>query len=324
MSLTEKQLKMRRTGIGASEIAALAGLSKYSTPIQIYERKVGLAPAESSLRMDLGDLLEEPIAQLYARRTGTRLRKCVTLRHRTHEIALATPDRAVFRGEVPAGLPIRSAERLLQIKTTGWRQRDEWGREGTDEIPEDYLAQVQWEMDVADVPLCDVAVLVDRDEFLVYTVARDPELVAGLHEVAARFWQDHVLPQRPPPPDASERYAEYLGRAFPREQSELLKPAPLEIEATALALRGHEAAIKDLTQLAEVEKNTLRAFIGEATGVTGSFGRITWKAARGSTRVDWEAAFNAAPLDAATREQLITAHTHVTAGSRRLLKTWAK
>lgn len=276
--------------MGASEIAALAGLSKWSSPIAIYEAKVLGTTRESSLRMELGDLLEEPIAKLYARETGRHLRKCVTLRHPEREIMLATPDRVVFASKPPPGLPLEDADRLLQIKTTGWRQRDEWGAPGTDAIPAEYLAQVQWEMAVTGVPCCDVAVLVDRDEFLIYTVTKDAELVEGLYEVAARFWTDHVLARVPPPPDASERYAEYLARVHPREKSDVMLPAPPEVEALAFELREAELRRVAAETAEDALKNQIRAFIGDAAGTTGSFGRITWKANASSARTDWEAA----------------------------------
>jgi len=289
--LTKKQIEMRRTGIGASEIAALAGLSRWATPVDIYAAKVLPTKDDPTLVMELGNLLEEPISRVYAKRTGAFLHRCTTLRHPKHSVALATPDRLVFRQRVlkAQALP-QAAERLLQVKTAGWRSRPDWGPEGTDQVPEDYLAQVQWEMGVTGQRVCDVALLIERDDFRIYTVPFNERLFGGLLEIAERFWVDHVQARKPPPPDASEAYAEFLKRAHPREAEAakmILEPPPEIIDA-AERLRVAEADEAAAKERADLAKNEIRSFIGDNLGVVGPFGTITWKANKDSTPTDWK------------------------------------
>jgi hypothetical protein len=135
MGLSKEQLELRRSGIAASEIAVLAGLSRWSSPVAIYEDKIGMCPPrDESLAADLGTLLEEPLAKLYAERTGLHLAKSRTLRSKVQTIALATPDRIAFdakrstRALIADPNECADAVKNVEIKTTTWRLRHEWGR----------------------------------------------------------------------------------------------------------------------------------------------------------------------------------------------------
>jgi putative phage-type endonuclease len=65
-------LAERRRGIGASEIAAVFGLSPYQSPYQLWADKAGLADhvVEETEQMTAGKLLEPAIAEMVRRRTG--------------------------------------------------------------------------------------------------------------------------------------------------------------------------------------------------------------------------------------------------------------
>lgn len=349
LGLSKKQKQERRAGIGASEIAALVGLGGESAPkpITIYERKVDGREGETTLRMELGHLFEDPIARLYTRRTGRFLTRCPTLWHPTRPFACATPDRLVFPAKVKAReTRVQDAERLLQIKTADRMHRREWGEDGSDEVREDHYVQCQWEMDVAGVHRNDLAVLFDRDDFAVFPLVFHEQTVLGLREIAERFMVDHVFAKVPPPPDASEQYADFLSRAW-ESHNEALKLATPEVEAMALRLRELELRSKAEESEAKRIKNELRAFIGEASGVEGTFGRITWKRSNGSERVDWEGIareigqrllvldLQAAGDDELAKARAQAAHlrgfgetvqrwTVTSPGSRRLCKPWSR
>lgn len=300
MSLTPEQLELRRTGIGASEIAALAGLSKWATPIQIYEAKRTGHVVEANVAMELGTLLEEPIAQLYRKRTGRFVLPVYTLRHPSKRYAIATPDRAAFvtppaigEVEIRELNHLRDAEKLVQIKSTSWRLAREWGMPGTDEVPEDYLAQATWEMGVAGVPCADFAVLFDKDRFELFTVHFSLPLFEGLYEIAARFMRDHVEAGVPPAPDASKQYAEFLGRAFPRETSEDIAPVDAPDVVEAVRTYALLKLVEKRTELAiQKVRNLITGTIGNRTGILTPLGRVTWKKERDSEGVNWQAAAN--------------------------------
>ena len=296
--LSAKRLEMGKTGYGASEVPALVAPSKWANPATLYLKR--LHPeldTGSSLVSDLGILLEEPIAALYARqRPEVCLARVETIRHPGHAIAIATPDRAVFRagrfgsdfGELPREHLV-AAERLLQIKTTDDRMRPLWGEPGTDAVPENYLAQVTWEMGVAGVHLCDVAVLFGRSEFGVYTVPFNRELFEGLLEIVERFDLEHVKAQVPPPADAGERYRDLLKSLYPRALSPVREASPVELETARRYALWREVE-KRAEVLKDREGNALRAAMGDAMGLTlGEFGSLSYKNNRDGSKVDWKA-----------------------------------
>jgi putative phage-type endonuclease len=303
MGLSKEQLELRRSGIAASEIAVLAGLSRWSSPVAIYEDKIGMCPPrDESLAADLGTLLEEPLAKLYAERTGLHLAKSRTLRSKVQTIALATPDRIAFdakrstRALIADPNECADAVKNVEIKTTTWRLRHEWGAPGTDQVPDYYLAQCQWQMLVCGIRLTDVAVLFDRDEFSIYSVPYNEQLALGLVELAERFWVDHVLARQPPPPDASERYKEFLGRAFPTTNDVVLHLDEGDARAALAAQYGRLKMVeKAIDGELKLLGNQLRTVIGINKGlaspVVGSVSRVWCKP---STGTDWESLARAA------------------------------
>lgn len=303
MALTKKQEELRRCAVGASEIAVLAGLSRWRTPIALWEAKLAGHRDDAGVPAELGVLLEEPLAKYYAKESGVsprRLAKCDSLVHPTKPFALATPDRVVFpvprvsRALVHSVDELQSAERNVQIKSTSWRLAHEWGEPGTDAVPEEYLVQVQWEMGVSvHLRLTDVAVLFDKDRFGIYPVAFNEELWLGLLEIAERFVVDHLLTGKPPPPDASTKYAEYLTRAYgTADKSKKLavdEGSDLAVAVGRYALLS--AAQKRLKAHRELLSNRIKAAIGEGYSLTGEFGEVKWLRKPPATTTDYQKAF---------------------------------
>lgn len=348
MGLTKKQLAFRRTGIGASEIAALAGESQYATPIAIYEAKVLGVELEATYQMDLGNEFEEPIARIWAKQENRFLARVNTLRHPEKKLAVATPDRAVYVTEAQRGdrrkirNDVRDAERLLQVKSTNWRLKHLWGDEGTDRIPREYVCQAHWEGSVAGVAIVDFAVDIDKTRLYRYRVTVRPAVFEALYEIAERFWVDHVVPRRPPPPDATDRYTEFLKRVYPRETNATLVPIadsdPLLVDVKYFAQL--KAGMDPLKKLMKLLQNRLLNRTGENMGITGSFGTITFKRTRDGETIDWELVANEAITIAklvlsqlpegdrrselnAQIDALVKRHTTPRPGYRRLHAKWA-
>jgi len=350
MSLTSKQLELRRTGVGASEIAALAGLSRWSSPIAIFEAKVLGAQIESTYSMDLGTEIEAPIARIWAKQHRRFLARVATLRHPTKSFALATPDRAVYLSAEARGDgrrlrdDVRSAEKLLQVKSTNWRLRHLWGEEGTDAIPDEYLCQAHWEGSVAGLSVVDFAVDFDKTSLAHYRVVVDHGIFQALYEIAERFMVDHVAKKIPPPPDATDRYGEYLARAFPRDETAVLEEVQTSAEEQLLRtielfakLKAGEKRLKALKSLCY---NTIASRIGAGAGLVGDFGKITFRRTKDGSKTNWATVAEEAQRLAALVIQtmpggeqrtalehrlanLVTDHTSVAPGHRTMRTTWS-
>lgn len=277
--LSEKQLEMRKTGLGGSEIGPVAGLSPWSSPLAIWRRKVLGEQLEENKHMRRGRLLEPAVADWYREETGARLRKVGTWRHGKRSFALATPDRIAT---------INGAPRLLEIKTTLHAPPEEWGQSGTDEVPQHYLAQVMWTMEVAELDEADLAVLIGGSDFRLYHFKRSPELVGQLMELGERFWVDNVLAKRPPPPSGADNG--WLKLRFPKDNGVSIGEASLTDEARDMVRRylNTWAEQKAITKQLEDLSAQMRALLGEASELTGSGYRIDWKQNKPSTVTDWQ------------------------------------
>lgn len=349
--LTPRQLKIRRGGIGASEIAVLAGLSRYSAPINIYLSKLGQGPDVDSYAADLGTEFEAPLARVYAKRMQRAIAHVDTLIHPTKPYAIATPDRAVYLTPEARGdgrrkkTDVRDAERLLQVKSTNWRLRRLWGDDGSDRVPDEYLCQVQWEMGVAGVHDCDIFVDFDKTKGHVYPIKFRPAIFEMLYETAERFMVDHVAARKPPPPDHSEAYHEFLEAAYPRELGDREKLRPVipahepELWQALETFAKVTAANKRLELLERKARNVIEAAIGEGSGLEGTWGKVTWLSNKPSIKTDWlmvarELQTTAALAVAAMPpsqlrvdlgkqiKELEKKHTTVRPGSRTMRKTW--
>jgi putative phage-type endonuclease len=184
----DEWLKFRQAGIGASEIAAVAGIDHYRSPLDVYLAKVNGKKTEDNQYMSWGRRLESIIVQAYEDETGraTRPSEPSIIYSQEWDRALCTPDRLVDGG------------RLLECKSS--RSDYGWGPVGTEEIPPSYYAQVQWQLfccrhlgfDVADV-----AALIGGSDFRIYEIAVNREFQLELLAKAQEFW-DRVERREPP------------------------------------------------------------------------------------------------------------------------------
>lgn len=297
--LTEEQRALRRTGIGSSDIAALADLDPRRGPVDVWLDKLGLLePSEETTAQWCGDRLEEPIAQMYAERVGGAVslhKPMVASRHRSIAIALATPDRFACKGPAP----------LVEIKDVGAHMLHGW-----DETPPtDKVLQVQWQLEVCDLDRAHLAALLGGTDFRIYAIERDRTLAADLLAIAEWFWREHVLAKRPPEGDGFT--ARRVARArWPKGGGGMLQATP-EAERIRDQIRRCDRAEAKIAQKRATLEAQAMQMIGDADGIEKCF---TWRASsKGPPR--WKEIAEAAGATA----ELIDQHRG-TPGRRFLLK----
>lgn len=271
-------LDQRRRAIGGTDVAAILGLSKWRSPMQVWLDKKGLAETMTNEAMAWGKRLERSILEGYSESVG-------------HPIEFADPYDFITSKQVPilgASLDARWLDgdrRPVDAKNTRWKS-DEWGEAGSDQIPAYYACQLAVQMHVTDTPAADLAVLFSGQQFERFTVYRDPEIEAMILEKVAAWWERHIVQDVPPDVDGSKGTTEWLAKRSRQQSDVMATPTPEAYEA-ARALCKIKPQIKQLeTEQARLE-NLLKQGIGEAAGIAGI---ATWKAAKDSEKVDWEGA----------------------------------
>jgi putative phage-type endonuclease len=311
--------ELRRQGIGGSDIAAILGVNQYRTAHDVWLEKVGYTeptddpPSEAAY---WGQQIEDILAAEYAKRENVRLLHVPTdhgiIRSPIDTWMMGSPDRLVDAAPLVG----------LELKMAGLRQSGRWGEAGTDQIPDDYLLQVQWYARLTDAVRWDLAVLLGQ-EFRIYRVEPHKDLQQALHDIAARFWFEHVVPKVAPAIDHTEGARRLLQTVFPIQQDEI-RPATDEEVLLAHDLR---VATRELERFALVQakmRNLLCNHIGFAEGIAGPDFRFVWKRTKDGRATDWEAVARRAMQRMPTemQEAIIAEHSTVRSGVRRFRATF--
>ncbi len=275
----ERWLKQRRTCIGASDAAAVAGVGKWGSPLSVYLDKIGEGvETEPSERMQLGLLLERPIAEEWCRRVGASdLRRQGFRRHPSIPYIGATPD---FEAVHPEDGPV-----LVECKNSDTRSEWESAEDG-DTVPLQYFLQVQHQMIATGHRIAYLVVLIRGNELRSFRIEYDREVAEQMLETYADFWE-HVENRIPPEVDGSEATAQALSRMYPTDSGEEIV-ATIEETSTVEALleaRRDVVAAEERKTLAE---NRLKVRIGDATRFLFAGGSISWKVNRPTVKTDWQ------------------------------------
>lgn len=271
MNAREQWLAERRTGIGGSDVAAILGLSRWRTPLDVYRDKLGESDAVADNdAMRWGRYLEPAVRQAYSDTTGLEVRvPDKILRHKTFDFMLANVD------------GLTEDKRVLEIKTA--RSANGWGEDGSAEIPQAYLLQVQHYMLVTGYRVADVAVLIGGSDFRIYEVQADDELQTMLLEEESAFWL-RVQAGNPPEPisfaDATARYG--------RGSLAASVTAEPHVVAAIETLRAIDEQLSAIEASKDHAKTIVANFLGERDTLLGPGGETlcTWKAAKPAERLD--------------------------------------
>lgn len=199
----------RRTGIGASEAAAVVGVDEGWSPVQVWLEKTGrgeprgLAAEKRPSEMGLGDfgLLMEPfIREMFARDAGVPVKhagRFTTARHPDAPHIMCTLD-----GEVPAfgGMP----EGVLEIKNFHFTREKEFDETG---IPVEVLMQVQHQLLVTGYQVGHLAVLFGGNTFRRWVVRANEKMQTLLMQKHGEFWSYVERGVAPPAVDVADRLA---------------------------------------------------------------------------------------------------------------------
>lgn len=292
----------KRSGIGGSDIAAIAGCHPYKTAADVYARIVAdVAPAADSPRMALGRAMESHIIDAYAMANGLDPAGFA----RTVEIQ--APGQPWRRGELDA--LDRARKLALDAKlVVSPRQFARWGEAGSDQVPDEYLLQAHWYQALADTELFVIVAFIEGD-LREYEIPRDREIEGTLIEIASRFWRDNVEKRVPPPLTGCDPAT--LRALFPRNAAPLRDATDLEHDLISRYAQAREVNASG-EQVEEELKAALQAAIGDAEGIQCPLGKITWKNNKDGQATDWQAVARALKAP----QELVEQHTTAKPGAR--------
>jgi putative phage-type endonuclease len=270
-------LEHRQTGLGATDSPKILGLSRWGTALTVYERLVeGPGDDTPSLPAWLGLKLQSTVAELYTAATGNKVRAANQhYRHLSQPWMVCHLDYRVWSNPLL----------LVECKTRAYMKG--WGEDGSTEIPADVWVQVQHEMAVTRATETHVAVLFGHHTFRVYPIPRDEEFITKMTEKLSDFWHNHFLARVPPAVTGHPEDDRYLRRHHPDDDGTLIAAtAEQEALVNRLVLAIHN--YKQVEQSRLEAENAVKEVIGDAAGLTGSFGSITWKKSKDRESIEWE------------------------------------
>lgn len=257
----------RRRAAGASEVAAILGVSPYDSPLSVWARKRGLVNSdEATERMRWGTRLERPILAGYAEDEGVDITfhdQSVLLFHpRYPEVPLGcTPD--AYEGD----------DVVLDAKNV-----DAWvAREWQDGPPLHLVIQSQTQMAVTGRPLGKLVPLFGGNRLQPYIIERDDRFIASMEQSVADWWARYVVGGEQPPADGSEACVRTLVRLHP-DDSGAEVALGREFEEVDRRLLEVKAQLAELGEEKDELENMVKAAIGSATfGLLTDGSRYSWK-----------------------------------------------
>ncbi len=188
----QEWLDIRKMGIGGSDAGAVLGFSPYKSSFSVYADKLGFAEEKTENEaMKQGKELEDYVAKRFIQETGKKVRKINSvLQSKENPFMLANVDRWIV-GE-NAGLECKTSRDIL-LK-----------RYKNGEYPEEYYCQCLHYMAVTGANKWYLAVLIFGTDFKIFEILRDEEEINSLIESEKAFWECHILPKVPPPPDGKD------------------------------------------------------------------------------------------------------------------------
>lgn len=261
----EEWLKERMTGIGGSDAGTILGVNKWKSKTQLFFEKTNpeMIQEISNDAIHFGNVLEDVVAEEFAARTGKKVRRDNRmLRHPEHHFMMANLDRVVV-GE----------KALLECKTTSQYNAEQWE---DDNVPAQYLCQIQHYMAVTGFEKAYIAVLIGGQSFIWKEIERDDELIQIIIDAEKDFWENNVQANVIPEIDGSEATSDFINHMYKDIDNEEIE---LGTEADTLmkAIESIKEDIKEQQQLQKKYENQLKDSLGHNTsGKTAAY-LATWK-----------------------------------------------
>ena len=261
----EEWLSLRKFSIGGSEIAVAIGVSRWSTPFQLWSQKTGRSEKQISNTESMywGTIMEPILREEFSKRTGYLVREanCIFASTKYEYLTANIDGYAVLsNGEFA----------ILEIKTASAYSDGDW----IDGVPIEYYLQTQYYLYITGLKKAFVAVLLGGNTFKYIELERDEATIEVIVQLAVNFWENYVLKDVPPP--VKDLDNDVLAKIYPKSKAVTISMPPEFLEVIDQYNAAKLLIEKGKSNKDEAEAK-IKAFLKDAEfGVIGDF-KISWK-----------------------------------------------
>ncbi len=275
-----------RHRIGCSQIAQALGLSRFGTRLELWEQLTGRRePPDLSndLRVALGEPMEQVLRPFAAQRLGRELRRD---RREYRHPTLPLVGHVDYRAEKLAG---ESTRPVVDMKTSlGFGARHRFGEDGSDEVDDDVLLQMQSYCRLTGAHTAFVVALTPGPELKVYTIHADRELTEMIEDGIRDFWR--LVETDTPPDPASEAEARAFWTAHQPGAVVDLDEEDAERLRELARLKGE---IREQEKQEQALRDRLIPRFGDAESIVfQGIQMASFKGNKTTERTDWKAVAN--------------------------------
>lgn len=263
--LTPEQLKARKCFIGSSDAAAILGCDPYRSASDVYLEKTGQAEDfAGNDATDRGNLLEPVLLTWAERELGVTL---------VHNVFIACATKLSLCANLDAWAP--DGDFIVEAKSSN--DPEQWGEQGSDEVPEKVIVQTHHAMYVARKRVAYVPVILPgfrSFDFRMYVVNRNDDLAEAVANAGQDFMQKHVWKKTPP---SDFRPSIEVLKRMRREPSKTVPLSPELADRLVLARAACKLAEEDKE---EAERLILATLMDAEAGDPGDGRLITYMSAK--------------------------------------------
>lgn len=264
--------KRRTSGIGASECAAVLGLSKWVDPLEIYLLKRGLiTPSESTRPMRRGNHMEPFIMSEFEMETGFKgFKPDFMAKSVKYDWLFTNLD----------WVSVSSPDECAEFKSSD--ASSEWGESGSQDVPEAYYIQCQHTLLVTGCTTCWLAAMLPYGDLRIYPITPNKAVWEHIIAETKAFW-DNVQAGIAP---TEKVKADSVKKLYPTVEEKKVVELP---EDTATRLLTRHLEVKEQIETLTTEKERLEGELLMLTGdaqkaiVPGWKGSITRSVTKPST-----------------------------------------
>lgn len=260
--ITEKQMELRRSHIGGSDVAAILGCDPFRNAWDVWAQKSGLVADDNKIGPSarIGRILEMS-AMFWAQEQLGKIIKNQQRSFKKWPVIMVNTD-----GIVKAtGEPVEGKTTNITYRAPDF---DEWGEPETDQVPERVILQCTVQMMACEAQLCHVPAIIGGRGFVMYHIQFDKELAEIIYDRLRTFWE---MVSNHTPPENIVPNIEIVKRL--RRLPQTVVDVPDELVERWLRAKD---AKKELTEIEEKAQAAVLAAMGTSEGGKYKDGLVTY------------------------------------------------